>query len=649
MIPKEFTSDCPEFVFEDESLRHILCPSAPQTPGKKTPGFARNTDTLSRHIFISGESGSGKTKFVLIPILKSLIDYKLDDGKKCGILVVDPKHELLEFIKQDEKEKNRLMIVGDPFRVNYFEETDVSELDQATGAFEKVLKYGANLTTSPDSVRDPYWNLQVISIFNAIVEIDFWICRELKSEDLVSFKKSRADKWKSYWSPDWFPDKDEEEFTKIIELSYTNYIRFITSAFYRFRHMSESANESPGKPADESEKKKKHLIAKWKAHLPKALANFVDLEAATTKSIIVSMFSQLEPLCSDMFAKSINCWPYSTFISTANDSIKESILKGKILVIQPKAGLGEISDTIGRLVKAKFFEMAFLKNNIKDGQDTPFAYVCDEFQRYITDDQESGEYRLLDACRAFRGICVLATQSIASLKAALGPGSDAKIDVILNNTGNKFFLRNTEASTVGYLNSVLPTPPVRGYPKILEVRPLISLVPGECYYLVADGKWGRKQLPYPQYLKKEPKPVTNPQKTETNPQETEETEETETITIVPSGLAFRNWDKRFSKEIRFPMPNDYCVRHEESPISFKKNQWAAIISWLKGEIKDGYGSISEPAKEIIPWDEARFGKDQRRAKYLVKHTNDGNICWCFDEPDKLGDAIEAHLKKISGT
>lgn len=121
-------------------------------------------------------------------------------------------------------------------------------------------------------------------------------------------------------------------------------------------------------------------------------------------------------------------------------------------------------------------------------------------------------------------------------------------------------------------------------------------------------------------------------------------QETETITIVPSDLAFRNWDERFSKEIRFPMPNDYCVRHEESPISFKKNQWDAIISWLKGEIKDSYGSISEPAKEIIPWDEARFGKDQRRAKYLVKHTNEGNICWCFDQPKKLGDAIQYYLK-----
>jgi len=40
-------------------------------------------------------------------------------------------------------------------------------------------------------------------------------------------------------------------------------------------------------------------------------------------------------------------------------------------------------------------------------------------------------------------------------------------------------------------------------------------------------------------------------------------QETETITIVPSDLEFRNWDERFSKEIRFPMPNDYCVRHEE--------------------------------------------------------------------------------------
>ncbi|MBK8029737.1 MAG: hypothetical protein IPK17_09545 [Chloroflexi bacterium] len=45
--------------------------------------------------------------------------------------------------------------------------------------------------------------------------------------------------------------------------------------------------------------------------------------------------------------------------------------------------------------------------------------MADEAQRFPRLDSESGEALFLEKCPAFRGVCVLATQSIASLRYGL--------------------------------------------------------------------------------------------------------------------------------------------------------------------------------------------------------------------------------------
>ncbi|MGC8485816.1 MAG: hypothetical protein ACP5O6_09315, partial [Candidatus Baltobacteraceae bacterium] len=173
--------------------------------------------------------------------------------------------------------------------------------------------------------------------------------------------------------------------------------------------------------------------------------------------------------------------------------------KGSIFIYSPTHTVtSTIADTIGRTLKTAFFKATFLRANKR----RPIVYICDEFHRFISDDAESGEQSYLDRCRAYRGICVLATQSIDSLTHALGSGVGSSSDngrsalsVVLNNSGNKLFFRSTDTETTTRLSLLLPEPPpAPGNQHIVRKRPLGTLSAGECYYLFSDGTWGRGQV-----------------------------------------------------------------------------------------------------------------------------------------------------------
>jgi hypothetical protein len=168
--------------------------------------------------------------------------------------------------------------------------------------------------------------------------------------------------------------------------------------------------------------------------------------------------------------------------------------QGKVILFSPDAMGDEAVNIIGKCLKTKFFQAVFRRED----KLRPMAYVCDEFQRFITADEESGEQSFLDRCRAYRASCVLATQSVAALNYALresNGGSDS-IDILLNNTANKILMRNTDAHTLSRLQSLIPASPFGGK-HVAEIRPLTTLRRGEAYYLLANGVWGRARIQLP--------------------------------------------------------------------------------------------------------------------------------------------------------
>lgn len=183
--------------------------------------------------------------------------------------------------------------------------------------------------------------------------------------------------------------------------------------------------------------------------------------------------------------------PPANIMNIKNDVI----LRKKILVYSPDLSWSSGS-IVGKILKQKFYQATFA-THVSGERNFPVFYICDEFQRYITTDEESGEQSFLDRCRAYRAVCVLCTQSLSSLHYAVGGDSAAihSIAVLLNNTANKLFFRTTDPATQEWLYKVWPMPPMKGMPHLLSVRPLTGLSVGECYALsVSGGKAVRHQI-----------------------------------------------------------------------------------------------------------------------------------------------------------
>jgi hypothetical protein len=171
----------------------------------------------------------------------------------------------------------------------------------------------------------------------------------------------------------------------------------------------------------------------------------------------------------------------------------------QIFIYQPNYFSTKFADMLGKAFKTMLYKLLLEKNKYFKLVEKPIFYICDEFQRFITGDDKSGEQSFLDRCRAYRVTCILATQSLASLKHALlkyndTNTADASLGIILNNTGNKLFFRNTDVETSNSLSMMIPTASKYDKSHIIQTRPISTLSPGECYYLLSNGVWGRAQV-----------------------------------------------------------------------------------------------------------------------------------------------------------
>jgi hypothetical protein len=167
--------------------------------------------------------------------------------------------------------------------------------------------------------------------------------------------------------------------------------------------------------------------------------------------------------------------------------------RGAVMVFQPRQSATH--DLLGGALKGLFFRCVMERQDML----RPIAYICDEFQRYITSEPETGEHAFLDRCRAYRVNTFLATQSMAALLAATnrGPNAASALDSILVNTPTKFCFRTTDQNALHTMKNLIPADPC-GERHILSCRPPSSLLVGE-YYYVFGHTWGRTryQLPTP--------------------------------------------------------------------------------------------------------------------------------------------------------
>lgn len=565
-------------------------------------------EMLSRGTLVLGETGSGKTVSTVVPMLRGILRH--GHGKsQCAALVIDPKHELMDVVRQGAR--GRMIVVGGGSgpRVDFFEGTrgKITLREALDRAIKCLSKEGEAIVSSRGD--NAYWHAAGYQLVSALTELvgsvetsgmslidivkrtEYWPSStkgKAPSPDVERFLRI-ANHVGSHWEPN--PGETDKSFASRIRV-YLLTIQQNASAYLkkeriprrssqhtdvmhalrlmsRFTHRHFSGEECIGyldswtrRVCDNADDVAMGL---WRANnsapmgpsqmkLIAALERSANATRASWFNPVNILLSQLlaaldgtrsdgtsgdfRSLGSALIAMSeaVNrfdiasalAWTQSSDTRTAywhcdiasqvvaplvdpslanrlwlnplhvcpdNFSVLDAMNAGKVIVYQPGNTETEADNAFGRVLKTLWFKATFSRNARERG----IAYVADEAQRYISGDYESSESAYVDRCRAYRGVVVLATQSIASLRLKLhrtdktvsNAEASASLDVLLANMGNKLWFRSTDPDTIHYLRRAIPQ---AGSQHVIDVRPPTTLRVGECYYLLADGTIGRRQI-----------------------------------------------------------------------------------------------------------------------------------------------------------
>ena len=402
-----------------------------------------------------GATGSGKSYSLVMPLLESFIAYSNAQGKRMGMLLVDPKGELLPFCIAELKalgQEDRLVRLGEGCRVKFFSEQSQLSLEDR---YRKLAGMFAIKTNGDGSL----WQQKggQLSIDMATLDRKFEIHTGVRLwgvvRSLIDGKDhSQASQWENICAIYSYAieSKRNLEWITIVStvlLRLCPDLQKIESVFNKFSGDPEMANQLFYRVSNAE------LVCKI-------------LAAKEVTSVINT----------DLFPKdSPNDW-----------SVAELIDAEKIIVHQPAGTYS--GDIAGRLLKSRFFADALERPDMLQ----PLGYIVDEFQNYITSDRETGEQSFIDRCRSYRVNCVLVTQSMASIELALAKQGEELPKLVINilaaNTATKLIFRTSDDGTYASLKGWIPAAPI-GHTHIVDVRHPALLPVGTAYYL-CDGGWG---------------------------------------------------------------------------------------------------------------------------------------------------------------
>ncbi|MCF8169339.1 MAG: hypothetical protein K9K38_13445 [Rhodoferax sp.] len=403
-----------------------------------------------------GSTGSGKTVSFIEPALSAMLSYRLADGKTAAMLVIDPKIELLESIKAklaDLGELERLVVLGQCDPIAYFDPDDgVNLVDR----FEKVKSF---TPITADNAEDNRWQI-------------------FAEQFIVAFLKD---------DQKFFDASGQGLLESVVTLATgdTSYLEINQwMALRKLLYMGMDSAENRQRLSDIYDVL---TVGVGMSEIERPLARYLALRDGNDQYFYNARgaLTIVENLGSEDAAHLMDFSVRRGKVKKSRTEIAKLIDRGAVLVYQPQSRHSH--ETVGRALKSLFFRSVMERVDML----RPTAYFCDEFQRFITVDPETGDNNFLDRCRAFRCNSFLATQSIASLLAATAQSykNSSCLDSILVNTPTKLCFRTPDLTTLETMMGFIPPDP-RGNFHVLTKRPPASLKTGECYYTVQDS-WGR--------------------------------------------------------------------------------------------------------------------------------------------------------------
>ncbi len=412
-----------------------------------------------------GATGSGKTVSFIFPLMFSMLAYQLDNGKATSMLVIDPKVELLgaiESVLGQQDELDRLVVMGKCPPVVYFEENDGLSL---TDRFEKAKSFYS--PSSADSYGDgARW--------------------QRFAEDLImSFLK------------------DDQLFANVTGLALLEIVAALVSGDMQYLERTQwsalrkilllgmESNETLRLICDVYDVL---MFSVGITKVERPIARYVNLKTDDAQFMYNARgaLTIVEGLASDDMSSVIDMSVRRGLPRGARTDLAALMDRGAVLVLQPRQT--KTHDIIGRALKSLFFRTVMERRDMA----RPIGYVVDEFQRYITSDEETGDHAFLDRCRAYRCNAVLASQSMSALLTAVGEGraGSTAVDSLLTNLPTKACFRTTDLETVRTMQAFIPRDS-RSDQHILSFRPPSSLLTGE-YYFSFEHDWGRSRYQLPE-------------------------------------------------------------------------------------------------------------------------------------------------------
>ena len=147
-----------------------------------TDGFVSRSN-LTRHFLIFGETGSGKTRSGVLPMVNAIVKSSgaPDASRVSCALVIDPKREIAAELREMH-DKPAIIDLTDHARVFNVMSTVDHEKDTRARA-TAILKRVAALTSNDTSillgrrldVRDPYWPIQGVKMATTALRLTLWL------------------------------------------------------------------------------------------------------------------------------------------------------------------------------------------------------------------------------------------------------------------------------------------------------------------------------------------------------------------------------------------------------------------------------------------------------------------------------------------
>lgn len=481
------------------------------------------------HTLAVGRSGSGKTESKIAPITREILASRTLEGEEASVLVIDAKDEYQQIVTGVLSTPERLVVLNGAEseevnrkkqRFNPFEsEINKSLVDKVMSIYDNCA--GASISDAGNNAIFAAGGRALMRSFMMLDQGYFEVTNRSLFGDVNQIKKRLSDSGHTV-------DKEQkliEEFEvqqrgrdkRHTELELERFLTGLTydsdyfSVFNIFVDSSLDASMLSGKG--------------WNSTLNWAvfMAQRVGLSSGSygfltpfkmTERVMYEQWyyktSYFQSLFSLLLNNTVRSYCDLNPFELQSDSTVETVSltghwnQGGVVLLKLDTATNEDEgfDFVGRMLKSIFFKYTFSRKN----KARPVAYICDEFHRFITVDRETGEQHYLDRCRSYNAACVLATQSIQSIKEAAktqsGRDETDAIEILLNNTANKFFFGTTDYVTQTHLERLVPRPMIAGMPNVAEVRRLSTLRQGQCYAFYGNGDWEIKQFDLPALQKR---------------------------------------------------------------------------------------------------------------------------------------------------